>query len=50
MGLGFRLLLPFHPFSELVLWVFLEKIVNNQNFDAINIFSGSQTEHRWRCP
>jgi hypothetical protein len=26
------------------------KIVNNQNMDAINIFSGAQTEHRWRCP
>jgi hypothetical protein len=24
----------------LVLWVFLEKIVNNQNLDAINIFQG----------
>jgi hypothetical protein len=50
IGPGGSLLVPFHPFSVLVLWVFLEKIVNNQNLDAINIFSGSQTEHSWRCP
>jgi hypothetical protein len=48
-GPGGSLLVPFHPFSVLVLWVFLEKIVNNQNLDAINIFSGSQIEHSWRC-
>jgi hypothetical protein len=44
-GTRWFLLVPFHPFSVLVLWVFLEKFVNNQNLDAINIFSGSQTEH-----
>jgi len=50
IGPGGTLLVPFHPFSVLVLWLFYEKVVNNQNLDAINIFSGSQTEHHWRCP
>ncbi len=50
IGPGGSLLVHFHPFSVLILWVFLEKFVNNQNLDAINILPGSQTEHRWRCP